>query len=292
MRNLKSVITLSCITVFFSLSALTARAKSTLWKISSKKGTLYIQGSAHILKADNYPLAAEIEEAYTKSSALVLEVDMGEMLSPKTQQLIMGKAMLKQPDTLKTILSPVVYEKLEKASADAKLPLAAFEQFKPWFTTMTLTIMQMKQMGLNEELGLDRHFYTKAVADKKKVIGLETIDFQIALFDSLSDENPDEFVSRSLMELDQIEADLTNLLNAWEQGNTETIDALINKSFSDYPEQYEKFITNRNKAWVKQLSDLIKNGETTMVVVGAGHLCGDESVINLLQIKGFTAEQL
>lgn len=292
MRRLKPIITISCLTLVFTLSALTVQAKSTLWKVSSEKGTMYIQGSAHILKAENYPLAPEIEQAYSNAAALVLEVDMGEMMSPRTQQLILGKAMLKQPDTLRTLLSTETYSQLETAAADAGISLAALQQFKPWFATMTLTVVKMKKMGLDENLGLDRHFYTRAQQDGKNVIGLESIDFQIDLFNQLADENPDEFVSRALSEIDQMENELNRLLSAWETGDIQTLEGIINRCFLDYPKQYKTFITDRNKAWVRQLTRMLNSGETHMVVVGAGHLPGDEGVINLLKKQGFSVEQL
>ncbi|WP_372793941.1 TraB/GumN family protein [Pontiella sp.] len=292
MRRLKPIITISCLTLVFTLSALSVQAKSTLWKVSSEKGAMYIQGSAHILKAENYPLAPEIEQAYSNAATLVLEVDMGEMMSPRTQQLILSKAMLKQPDSLQTMLSPEVYTQLETVAAESGIPLAALQQFKPWFATMTLTIVKMKKMGLDENLGLDRHFYTRAQQDGKKVIGLESIDFQIALFNSLAEENPDDFVTRALAEIDQIEHELNRLLEAWETGDLQALETIINRCFIDYPKQYKTFITDRNKAWVRQLDDMLNSGETHMVVVGAGHLPGEEGVINLLKKQGFSVEQL
>jgi len=292
MHTKKPTLALAVLTVLFSFSALTAQAKSTLWKISSKNGTLYIQGSAHVLKAENYPLAPAIEQAYSNSTALVLEVDMGEMMSPQTQQLIMGKAMLQHPDTLQTVLTPHTYASLQKLATDAGLPIVAMQQFKPWFATMTLTLLKMKKMGLDENLGLDRYFYDKAKADQKTIKGLESVDFQVALLDSLSKENPNDFVERSLSELEHLEDDLNQLLNAWEAGDLQTLETLINKGFKEFPGQYEKFITDRNKAWVKQLGDMLKRGETHMVVVGAGHLPGEQGVINLLKKKGYAIEQL
>lgn len=292
MRFIKPSITLASTTWLFALSIVTVQAESTLWKVSSNKGTMYIQGSAHVLKAENYPLAPAIEQAYSNSTTLVLEVDMGEMMSPQTQQLILEKAMLKQPDTLKTILEPEIYNSLEELASEAGLPLAAMQQFKPWFATMTITLLKMQKMGLDENLGLDRYFYNKALKDEKAVKGLESIDFQIALLDSLSDENPNDFVTRSITELAQIEDDLNTLLKAWETGDFQTLETLINKSFEDFPGQFDKFITARNKAWIRPLSGMLNSGDTHMVVVGAGHLPGEEGVIKLLKKKGYSVEQL
>jgi uncharacterized protein YbaP (TraB family) len=134
-------------------------AKSCLWKVTSEKGTLYLQGSVHILKADSYPLDPAIEQAYAASEVLVLEVDMKEMTSPETQQRIMSKAMLPADKTLSGILNINTYQKLNTACDEAGLPIAALEKFKPWFATMTLTLVKMQKIGFDPQHGLDKHFY-------------------------------------------------------------------------------------------------------------------------------------
>ncbi|MDF7824256.1 TraB/GumN family protein [Pontiellaceae bacterium B12227] len=286
------VLKTSILILFAAFVSTAVQADSTLWKVTSGKHTLYVQGSSHVLKQENYPVAPAIEAAYTTATALVLEVDMAEMTSPKTQQLILGKAMLPQPETLQTVLQPETYKRLGKAAADSGLPVETLHPFKPWFATMTLTLVKMQKLGFDQNLGLDQYFYNKAVSDGKKVIGLETIDFQIALFDSLANENPDDFVNRSLADLELLDTEITELIKAWETGDMETLDRLMSKSFAEYPGLYAKFITARNKAWVKQLSKMIKDDNTYMVVVGAGHLPGQEGVINLLRKQGFSTEQL
>jgi uncharacterized protein YbaP (TraB family) len=268
------------------------QGKSTLWKITSGENVLYVQGSSHVLKADNYPLAPAIETAYSNSTALVLEVDMAQMTSPQTQQLILKKGMLTPPDSLKSTLSPATYQTLENACTTAGLPMVVIQQFKPWFATMTLTLVEMQKLGLNTKYGLDTYFYEKAVQDKKPVQGLETIDFQIGLFDSLARQNPDDFINRALKDLALLGSEIEELLTAWETGDLKTLDALMKESFADYPDLYEKFVTDRNRNWAKQLSKMIKDDQVYMVVVGAGHLPGDEGVINLLNQKGFSVEQL
>ncbi len=280
------------LTGFMLLLAFPGVAGNSLWKATSAHGTLYLQGSAHVLKAEHYPLHAAIEKAYTDSSTLILEVDMGEMLLPRAQQRITRMAMLESPATLSSVLKPDTYQNLSAAAADAGLTMTILEPFKPWFAVMTLTLVKMQQLGADESLGLDRHFYEKAKADGKKVIGLETVDFQLALFDTFSGENPDDFVNRSLAELKQLDEDLTELLEAWQAGDIQTLETMINKSFRDYPDLYEKFITARNKAWAEKLAIMAQDGASYMVVVGAGHLTGRDGVINLLRNQGFSIEQL
>jgi uncharacterized protein YbaP (TraB family) len=269
-----------------------AEAKSCLWKASAKEGTIYIQGSSHVLKAEHYPLAPAIETAYSNATSLVLEVDMEKMLAPETQQLIMAKAMLQPPSSLETLLAPATYGRLEAACAEAGLPLAAFGQFKPWFIGMSLALLKMQKMGIDTQYGLDKYFFEKAKADHKPVVGLETIEYQINLFDTLSEANPDDFVNRTLDDLKIMEGEIEKLLVAWQSGDIDVLADLLNKSFNEYPDLHEKFIVARNKAWAKVLANMPDAKGIPMVVVGAGHLPGKHGLLELLRQDGFTIEQL
>jgi uncharacterized protein YbaP (TraB family) len=269
-----------------------AAAKSCLWKIESGTGTLYLQGSVHLLKAEDYPLAPEIEEAYSNSDVLVLEADMQEMLDPATQQKIMAKAMLPAGKSLKTELSAESYAALARAFEESGLPIAMFETFKPWFASMTVVMSRMQKMGFDPGRGLDQHFYYKAAAEKKQVIGLESVDFQIDLFDSLARGNEDAYLDRTLEELAMLETMLDELITSWKKGDIETLGKTLQESFEDYPELKQKFLLDRNKTWVSKLNKLLKSDKTHMVVVGAAHIPGEGGLLELLEKKGCKITQL
>lgn len=280
------------VTLAATTLATSAMAKSCLWKVTSKNGSLYLQGSVHALRADSYPLASAIEQAYTASDALVLEADMAEMTSPKTQQQITEKAMLPGTNTLKGVLNETTYQKLATTCAEAELPIVALEKYKPWFAAITLSMLKMQKMGFDPQHGLDQYFYEKATADGKKVIGLETVKFQIDLFDSLADENPNDFVERTLADLALIEGEVENLVKAWADGDIDAVGKLMDQSFEGYPQFYKTFVLDRNQRWLKKLDSLLKKPKVHLVVVGAGHLPGKGGLLERLEQKGYTLEQL
>ncbi len=268
------------------------QAKSCLWKATSKKGMLYIQGSVHLLKSNDYPLPPAIETAYTDSDILILEADMKAMLDPETQKMIMAKALLKGDQTLESILQPEVYAQLSTKLADAGLPSPVIQKFKPWFATMTLMLTKMQAMGFDPKLGLDQYFYGKAVSDQKPVVGLETVKFQIDLFDALAESNQNDYTKRALDELGLIETILDQLMLAWKKGDIEGLGKLMLKSFEDYPDLHERFVIERNKNWIKIINSRASKKKTHMIVVGAAHLPGKEGLLELLKEKGYALEQL
>lgn len=292
MKTRSAFIRCCTLTLIATTLATSTRAKSCLWKVTSTTGSLYLQGSIHVLKADSYPLDPAIEKAYSASDVLVLEVDMQEMTSPKTQKRIMAKALLPDDRNLQMELDAEVYQKLLATCNSVGVPPVQIKKLKPWFASTILTLTKMQQLGFNPVYGLDKYFHDKAVVDDKKVIGLESVDFQLDLFDSLSKKNPNDFIQHALADLETAEADIKTLHKVWETGNIAEVGTLISKGFSDYPELYKNLVTDRNKRWVKTLNHLLKKPTTHMVVVGAGHLPGKGGLLELLANKGYTVEQL
>ena len=193
------------------LLSVSAQSANCLWKATCAQGTLYLQGSVHLLTADDYPLDPAIEEAYAQSDTLVFETDMKAMLTPETQRLIMTKAMLPDQRTLENELDPEVYAILSGKLAEAGLPAAAVQKFKPWFATMTLMMLRIQAMGFDPTLGLDQYFHRKAIADGKTEVGLESVEFQINLFDALSEGNQNGYTKHALKELEQMETMLAEI---------------------------------------------------------------------------------
>jgi uncharacterized protein YbaP (TraB family) len=294
MKRHPSITILSYFSVLFAALVLagSVQAESCLWKAESDHGTLYLQGSVHLLTAEDYPLAPAIEDAYADSEVLIFETDMKAMIAPETQQLILSKAILPGQQTLEDELDPEVYSMLAKKLAEAGLPAAAIQKFKPWFATMTLMLLRMQAMGLDPNLGLDQYFHRKAMADGKPEVGLESIEFQINLFDELSRGNQNGYTQHALRELEQMETMLDEMMTAWKSGDLGRLDKLTRASFEEYPEMYEKFVTARNRTWAEKLQDLSSKDKTCMVVVGTAHLSGKEGLLELLRQKGYTIKQL
>jgi len=274
------------------LVPLSGLATNCLWKAESDHGTFYLQGSVHLLKASDYPLDPAIEEAYAKSDTLVFETDIDQMLTTDTQKLLLQKALLPNGRTLQSELSPEIYSLLAEKLADCGLPSAAIQQFKPWFATMTLMVMRMQAMGMDPTRGLDQYFHQKALADQKAEVGLESVEFQIDLFDALSEGNQNGYTQHALKEVEQMETMLDDMLKAWKDGNLEKLNTIMMDSFKDYPDMYKTFVTDRNKAWAEKLDGMARRDKTCMVVVGTAHLAGEEGLLELLKAKGYTVKQL
>lgn len=282
--------------LFIGLAAMmmagTACAENLLWKATSDQGTFYLLGSVHLLRESDYPLDPAIERAYVQCDALVMEVDMAAMASLEAQQQIIEKAMLSDGKTLADELDTETHAMLSKALKAAGISPDTYAPFKPWFVAAALEIKYMQKLGFDPKLGLEHYFHAKAIEDKKEQVGLESVDFQINLFDSLSKDNANHYIQHALAELGQMESMTDKMMSAWKEGDAAALDKLIRETFADYPGMYERFVSDRNKAWRKKLLDMTEKDKTYLVVVGAAHLVGEDGLIELIKADGLRIEQL
>jgi uncharacterized protein YbaP (TraB family) len=85
---------------------------------------------------------------------------------------------------------------------------------------------------------------------------------------------------------------MRRVVAAWRTGDAAAIDAIMNESMDDAPALYARMLTDRNAAWVPQIEQLLRGADDVLVVVGAAHLVGEHSVVEMLRQRGHTVEQL
>ncbi|HYG22709.1 MAG TPA: TraB/GumN family protein [Verrucomicrobiae bacterium] len=264
----------------------------SLWRAEGKSNVVYLMGSVHLLKPSDYPLDPVLELAYTNSTIVVFETDIERMQRPTTQFEMMSKAALPPGETLKDQLSEKVYQDFRKRVEAAGLPGMMFDQLKPSLAAMTLAVVELQKLGVDPELGIDQHFFNRARKDRKPIVPLETVEFQIDLITGFSKAEGEDFMKSLLEQIDQTEKVFDEMVSAWKTGNTEMLEKVLNESMRDAPGIYSKFLTDRNRRWLPEVQKLIDSGTNSVVIVGAGHLVGPDGLVDLLQKRGAKLKQL
>jgi uncharacterized protein YbaP (TraB family) len=280
-----------CDTAFAREAARIKTNKHFLWSIETQNNTVYLLGSIHILGKDSYPLPRAIESIYDCCNKVVFETDLESMENPAAQQKMMKLALYGAGEKLSQELSQSTYRLLEKKMSLAGFQVEQFEQFKPWFVAMTIAVSEFMRLGFDPNLGIDKHFYDKARRDRKEMIFLESNDYQINIFAGLNERQQELFLRETLKELEIIEIMVMDMLKAWKTGDTKRLHSILKMSYDEYPGIYDRFFTNRNKMWVKKIETLMKQNDNILIIVGAGHLVGNNSVTTLLKKKGYRVIQ-
>ena len=162
-----------------------AGQKSFLWKIQSKTATVFILGSVHLAKPDIYPLQQKIEESFNKSGVLVLEADPAKAKDASLLEQMLAAATYPEGSLLKEHLSKETFELAHRELERLGLPIESFSRTKPWFLAMSIESLEFQRLGYDPANGIDVYFAGKA-AREKRIVELESFDYQIRLLNSFS----------------------------------------------------------------------------------------------------------
>jgi len=272
-----------------SLAQDEAPARPAMWKIADKDTTIYLFGTIHILPEDTHWFAGPVKEAFDSADLLVTETKVD---SPDSlQKLFIEKGMRTDGTTLRASLPPEERAAFEKALAGMGLPAEAFDSFEPWYAGLLLSLLPLKAAGFDKANGVETLIDAKADEEHKPRKTLETPEYQIELFDGMSVESQNRYLSEVLDQLPTLREDVTKVVAAWKSGQADELARLLNEDESDEAMR-EAFITNRNKAWAKWLKARMAQPGTVFVAVGAGHLAGEGSVQDELAKVGIKATRV
>ena len=266
-------------------------SRSCLWEVSSEKATLFLLGTVHLLKPGTHTVSPAAEAAFQQAQTILLEVDLDEAESPATGQLFSRKALLHGETLEDKVSSETLALAVEKTEAMG-LPFDRLRSFKPWFLSLTLTLIKLQTLGFDPKHGIDRYFFDKAKQADKEIRALETVEYQLDRFAGLPDRIQEQLLLQTLQELDDLEEEMEQMVEAWSRGEVEVLEELTQESFKEFPGLYQRLIVERNKNWLLKIEPILNRPGTTMVVVGALHLVGSESVVELLEKQGYTVKQL
>jgi uncharacterized protein YbaP (TraB family) len=299
MKNKNSkLLAIFFILIILGTSALVQEARSQtqknfLWKIQSKTKPVYVLGSLHFFKKGIYPLHQKIEKAFGQSEILVVEANVDDIRNVDVQKLL-ERAFYPENDTLEKHVSPEIYELVKKETSRLGIPVELINKQRPWFLAMTLEALESLKLGFDPNYGIDKYFLSKAEG-KKRILELESIDYQLNLLSSFSDKDQELLLIYTLRDLKLLEQELEQLSKAWTSGDTKSMESILTRSVSEdnrFASILEKIVYERNRKMASKIEDLLRTSETYFVIVGAGHLVGDRGIIENLKRKGYLVEQL
>jgi uncharacterized protein len=266
--------------------------KGFLWKISDSDSSVYLLGSVHFANADYYPMSRAIEAAFAEADTVAVEIDITSLDPLKTQLLMQEMGNYSDGRTLKDELSPETLQKLEAYLGQKGFPSHLFMGQKPGMLIMSLTSMELMNLGMLPQFGIDLHFLSRAKGNKH-IVELETLEQQMELL--LNMDDGDAALAQTLDEFPTFPVLSKQLFRAWQTGDTSIMQSLlIDEPLQKYPESqeyFDKLFTDRNLTMTDKIKGYLNDNKTYFVIVGAGHLIGEDGVVSLLGDKEFRVER-
>ena len=260
-----------------------------LWKIEGNDiaEPSYIYGTIHLIDSDAYYLPKGTLAAIDNTKKMVFEIDMNEMSDMGNMMSIMNKAFMSDGKTLKDLISEEDYKMVDAHFVKIGMPLMMLERMKPMFLTVFASA-DMDPAGLQNGSmkSYEMEFMEIAKSSNKSMAGLETIEFQMSVFDSIPYQAQAEMLIETIKSGDTGSNQMKEMVEMYKTQNINAMISMITDEGESLSEYEDILLSKRNKAWIsgmrKMMSEL-----PTFFAVGAGHLAGEKGVINLLKKEGY-----
>lgn len=265
-------------------------ARPALWSLSDADTNIYLFGTIHALPEGADWRTPSLEQALAASQELVTEVRLTDQQAAAAvfARLGFGQGL---PPALERV-PEAKRELLREAIAASGLPAAAADRLKTWALAVALAQVLFQRAGINPELGVERSLTASFTERQAAMSALETVEEQLGFFDGLSEESQRAFLEGVLESPDEIRVEFDRMLAAWRAGDTRAIARTFNDEETLSAELREVLLTRRNARWAEWLQRRLEQPGTIFVAVGAGHLAGRDSVLDMLKRRGLRARRV
>jgi len=275
---------LACLVLLLPVSAF---AHPALWVVKRADTTIYLFGTVHLLPNDTDWRYPALDRALAASDSLTIELtDDG----PAHMQALVLQYGLDPAHPLTDKLSPRENATLASAAQTAGVPggVRTLQIMRPWLAALTLAVTPLLKAGLDPAHGVDKLLKEQMLAAGKPVNGLETAEQQIRFLADLPPAVELAFLRATLHDAGKGSTELTELIDAWKDGDTAAIAKLEDEDLRQRePALYQRLLVERNRHWAGKIVAMLQKPGTIFIAVGAAHLAGPDSVQAQLRKLGF-----
>ncbi len=257
---------------------------SLLWEITGNgiSTPSYVFGTLHILCADDANLSDSLKTVIKETGQIFFEIDMDNM------QEMMGALKFLRMNDGKKISDLLTAEEYDKVRAyfdqnRSAMPFTMMNRFKPFFVS---SMIGESMMGCEKVNGMEMQIMKEAKQYKKEIRGLESIEFQASIFDSIPYEHQAKELVKYVDSIESYRKVMAEMVEVYRTQNLTKMEELMVKSDPGLEGYMDLLLYKRNHNWIGSMQEQMKE-VSTLFAVGAGHLPGKEGVLQLLRDKGY-----
>ena len=256
-----------------------------LWKVSDADTTIYLFGTIHLLPARMEWLSGPLGNAVENADELVTEIP--EVGDQTVQSSLLARAVLPKGKSLRGLMTKRERARFEAVLTGFKLPVASFDSYKPWYAAVVLATVPLLRGGFATGNGVENTLAERIKQRGRPRLGLETIDYQLALFDGLSQSTQLRYLGEVMEALPTLRQNVDEIVTEWGKGDAARLADLMNAAEDD-PAMVAALLINRNRSWARWIKVRLESPGISFVAVGAGHLGGPGSLQDQLTGLGLS----
>lgn len=287
------------VAAFLALFALASGAcaqeelNPALYVVRDADSTMYVYGTVHVRPRGSDWANHRVRDALVSAEEVWTELEISPETDERTQALAMQHGAAQPGRPLSSWLTAEENARLDALTQRIGVPRAYLEQMQPWMAGLTLTLVPIMQAGYDPASGVDRAVAAFAATHGKTMRAFETPEQQIGFFAGLDEETQRAFLLEAIDEAEKGPAMLAEMSGAWERGDLDTLERLvIDETRREYPAVYEALFVERNNAWMHVLLGELEGSGVDFVAVGAGHLLGEDGLVEQLRARGYSVERV
>jgi uncharacterized protein YbaP (TraB family) len=271
------------VALLLSTCSLIAQEESSLlWKVAGNGiQPSYIFGTFHLIPKADFIFKDKVEKAIKDSDITVLELDMDDPQMMSGMQTLM---QLEDNKKLSAYMDEKEYEIIDTYLKEKMgIGMAAVNSFKPFAVSSMITISMMGK----ETVSYEAEIIKRTKAAQKEILGLETPEFQMGVFDVQPYDEQIDQVIEYLVDIEKVENMFDDMIAKYKKEDIQGLYNSMNGTFEMDPALQKALLDDRNIKWIDQIGEMSKD-QKVFYGVGAGHLGGDQGLINLLRKAGYT----
>lgn len=276
---------LAIILVVSSSFAKEPTAGPAIWKVEGGTAEIYLFGTFHLLPPDLEWQNETNTQAFAGSSTLVTEADTSD--NEAMAQLILDYAFNPPGKTLRSYFTEAQADEIYVTLKQLGMSLDISSAYRPWFVSLQASMAAIMSMGFDPMSGVEQVLLAQANEAGMALAYLESGEEGIIALADHPDDLQVEMLLATVEELGQMDQIMAEMINAWASGDIDKVSRLMNAGMAETPELIEALLYKRNRTWVPRIEKLAKTEGKYFIAVGAAHLAGDQSVIELLESRGY-----
>ena len=267
-------------------------AHPALWAVSDADTTVYLFGTIHLLPSNYKWRTSRFDEAIAGSQQLMVETIIDENNPQELMAALAGLAFSPGLPPIAQRVPPARRPALEAAIKKSGIPRPAFDRMETWAAAFMLLGNQFKDMGLKNGEGVETVLRNAFKTQGKSIGQLESNKEQLSFFDGLPEDAQRALLEGAIDEPKSMKADFGQMLAAWSRGDVDAIAKSFNRDLSGSPALKQALLERRNANWSRWVEKRMAQPGSVMVAVGAGHLAGNGSVVDMLKRQGYKVRRL
>jgi len=264
-----------------------------MWQAQREGKVIHVLASIDFLTPDSLSvIAPEIRDAFDSSEVVVMESEMDMARQKLERRKIITASTYPEDDNLLNHLPSATASRFNDLCGKLTIQPRSFLKTKPWVSAYNLTTVAQSKLAIPLNNKMDHMYYNWAVSENKTVEFLNNAEELIAMFGNLPDETNAQIFEKSLRDIQNLRDTYTREEAAWRASDVEAATALVEESYTNYPELRDILNRAGGNDWAGKLETQLESEDNVFALIHIQNLVGKDRLLEKLKAKGFLIAQV